>query len=232
MVLTSHSTRSALQSFHYSARSTLGVHLMSPRRSPFVMSGGVGEVPAPTMAPLVEPRWVAAAFVWGVWAVTLAAALMLIASYGNRVIPHGDELYLFGGKYDLSVKQYADDPATPTPSLTLGWVWEQHAEHRIPLAKFVWLAVLKLTNFDFFVGNVLVVLAFGAMAACMVLVAKSVRGWTSYADAFLPLSILNPSQAMDYLWWFCVHHVLPSLLASVVLVIIVSKGTRLRVKHL
>jgi hypothetical protein len=161
----------------------------------------------------------------------LLAALIFIAAYGNHVVPHSDELYLLGGKYDLNVKQYADDPTTPTPSLTLRWVWEQHAEHRIPLAKFLWLAVLKLTNYDFFVGNILVVLAFGAIAAGMILTARAVRGWTRCADAFLPLSILNFSQAMDYLWWFNVHHVLPPLLASAVLIIIVSKGTRLKFRH-
>jgi hypothetical protein len=161
----------------------------------------------------------------------LLGTLVLIAAYGNHVVPHGDELYLFGGKYGLDVKQYADDLKTPTPSLTPGWVWEQHAEHRIPLAKFVWLAVLKLTNFDFFVGNVLVVLSFGAVAAVMLLTVKAIRGSTTFADAFLPLSILNFSQSMDYLWWFCIHHVLPSLLASAVLIIIISKGPRYEFRH-
>jgi hypothetical protein len=170
-------------------------------------------------------------FVWGIWALMVLTTLIFVAAYGNRVVPHGDELYLFGGKYGLDVKQYADDPMTPGPSLTPRWVWEQHADHRIPLPKFIWLAVLKLTNYDFLVGNFLVVVAFGVVSAGMILTARTARGWTSYADAFLPLSILNFSQSMDYLWWFQIHHVLPSLLAYVVLAIIVTKATRFESKH-
>ena len=68
----------------------------------------------------------------------------------------------------------------------------QHAEHRIPLAKFIWLGILKLTNYDFRAGNFLVVLAFGAVAGGMILAARAVRGTTSYADAFLPLSVSQP----------------------------------------
>jgi hypothetical protein len=156
----------------------------------------------------------------------LLASLIVAVAYGNKLVPHGDELYLLGGKYGLDVKKYADDLTTPSPSLTIGWVWQQHAEHRIPLAKFLWLAVLKLTNYNFLVGNLLVVLAFGVVAAAMISSAKAVRGYTSYADAFFPISILNLSQSMDYLWWFCIHHVLPSLLASTLLIIIVTRGKR------
>ena len=133
-------------------------------RSSFELSGA-GAPRLAHDASLPQAHRFATAFVWGIWVLMLLATLTLIVAYGNHVVPHGDELYLFGGKYSLDVKRFADDPMTRTPSLTFAWVWEQHAEHRIPLAKFIWLGVLKLTDFDFFVGNVIVVMAFGVVAA-------------------------------------------------------------------
>jgi hypothetical protein len=148
--------------------------------------------------------------VWGAWLLMWGLGMWVVATFSTRVIPCSDEISL-----------------VPDASFSPAWLWEQHAEHRIPLAKFIWLAVLKATDYDFRVGNFLDVTALAAVAAGMILAAQAVRGWISFSDALFPLVILNPAQGMDFVWWITVHQILPSLLASVVLLIVVTKGTRL-----
>jgi hypothetical protein len=143
----------------------------------------------------------------------LLANLVCVGKYCSRVFPQSDEC------------GYVLQP------ITLTWLWQQHAEHRIPLAKFIWLGVLRLTNYDFRAGNFLDVLATGAVAAAMILAARRVRGGTSFADAFFPLALLNFGQAWNFQWWWQVNHVLPPLVASMLLLLIVSRGARLTFRY-
>jgi hypothetical protein len=144
----------------------------------------------------------------------LVANLSLAAAYSTSIVPYGDEVH------------------TVTASLTPSWLWAQHAEHRIPLPKLIWLGVLKLTDYDFRVGNLLHVLAVGAVVFLMVRFAGSLRGRTSYADAFFPLAMLNFGQALNFLWWWQVNQTLAPLVACLLLLLIASRDTRVSFRNI
>jgi hypothetical protein len=120
-------------------------------------------------------------FVLGTWAVMLLGNLILVKMYTWNY-PYADELYML------------------TQSLTPRWLWEQHAEHRVPLAKLIWLSSLRLTNYDFRVGNSISVLAVGGVAFRMIWAARRLRGCTRFSDAFFPLAFLNFGQGGNFLW--------------------------------
>src|SRR5262245_3373935 len=75
--------------------------------------------------------------VLAVWAFLLGANLIIVWRYCPRTIPVSDEFLTLGDKADLNRT----------------WLWEQHAEHRIPLAKLIWMGTLRLTDYDFRIGN-------------------------------------------------------------------------------
>jgi hypothetical protein len=131
----------------------------------------------------------AALFVWSVWGLTAPAALVLVWNYTPVAVPQGDEWY------------YVQELTGERP-VTLDWLWTQHAEHRIPLAKLIWVGVLRLTNYDFRVGTALVVLALATTAFAMICTARSLRGRTSLSDAFFPLALLSLGQSVNLFWWW------------------------------
>jgi hypothetical protein len=98
--------------------------------------------------------------------------------------------------------------------VTLGWVWRQHFEHRIPLAKLVWVGVLRLANYDFRLVNCLSLVGVGLLALALIWAVRTLRGRLTFPDAVFPLVILNPSQATNYLCWWQVNHLLAPLLGS------------------
>ena len=149
-----------------------------------------------------------AVFVWGTWALMLLGNLALVTTYTSNY-PFADELYLI------------------TQSLTPQWLWAQHAEHRVPLAKLIWLSTLQLTNYDFRVANSISVLAVGAVAFAMTWTAGKLRGRTTLTDSFFPLVFLNFGQGLNFLWWWVFNHILAPLLASCLLLIILLKGRQL-----
>ena len=153
--------------------------------------------------------WAVPAFVWGAWALMLAANLALVA-YGASSLPIGDEFffvpYLVG-----------EEP------VTLDWLWAQHAEHRTPLAKLLWVGVLRLTGYDFRVGNYLSVLATAAVALALVRAARRLRGRTRLADSFFPLALLTFGQAYAFLWFWVINQLLAPLAACGLLLILLRK---------
>jgi hypothetical protein len=153
----------------------------------------------------------ATAFVWGTWALMLVANMALVNTYTSNY-PFADELYMI------------------TQSLTPQWLWQQHAEHRVPLAKLIWLSLLQLTNYDFRVGNLISVLAVGAVAVAMIWTARRLRGWTRFSDSFFPLVFLNFGQGSNFLWWWVFNHILPPVLACCLLLIILLKGNQVTLR--
>src|SRR5262245_60699797 len=144
------------------------------------------------LSALRTPGQRAVVLVWGVWALMLLAALAFVWQYGSQVVPYGDEWgyipYLTG-----------EEAVTPA------FLWQPHAEHRIPVAKLIWIGMLKLTRGDFRVGMFLNVLAVAALAAAMMEAARRQRGRTSYADAFIPLVSLHVGQSTNFLWWWQIN---------------------------
>ena len=114
-----------------------------------------------------------------VWASMLLVALGLVYRYGTRTLPQNDEVWAL---YDSG------------SGIHINWLWKTWAEHRIPLAKLIWKAVLQSTNYDFRAGNFLTILGLAATVGLMLWTANKIRGRTILADAFFPLAILNVGQ--------------------------------------
>lgn len=93
----------------------------------------------------------AAAFVWGIWGLMLLGNLALVLRYTGP-FPNSDELdllseYIRGARMSVNaspakVINQVTSPVTNRAD-TLWWLWQQHAEHRVPLAKLIWLGVLQ-----------------------------------------------------------------------------------------
>lgn len=160
----------------------------------------------PVTAPSSAPGH-ATAFVWCVWALLLLAALGCVAAYAHNV-PLWDDFILL-------------PYLTGERSLTVSWLWEPHNEHRIPLPKLILLTLLYLSRGDFRAGMYASVALMGGLAALFIRTARSLRGWTSYADAFFPLSLLHGGHYDNFLWGFEVQFTASTALAGILLALIV-----------
>lgn len=151
-----------------------------------------------------------------VWASMLLTALGLVRRYGTRTFPQSDEVWAL---YDAG------------PGIRVRWLWKTWAEHRIPLAKFIWKAVLQLTDYDFRAGNFLTVFALAGVALLMIWTANRIRGRTIVLDAYFPLAVLNFGQAQVFLWWWQVNQVLAPITASLLLCLLVLYGKNVQLAH-
>jgi hypothetical protein len=158
--------------------------------------------------------WGPVLFVWGAWGLMLLAALAYTLKYGRNVPVLDDWVmvpYMIG-----------EEPVTAS------WLWSQHAEHRIPLARLTLLALLKATGYDFRAGMYLNVFCLAALAFAMVRVAAVVRGRVAYADAFFPVALLNWGHCDNILWCWQIAYMWPTVLVGTLLLIVVTRGARLR----
>jgi hypothetical protein len=159
------------------------------------------------------PEWGASAFVWGVLLLVLLADLLFVGKFGLD-FPDGDE-------WIMAPVLTGEQP------LTVAWLWSPCNEHRVPLAKLILLALYKISGYDFRAAMFFNVLALSALASAMVFVAKTLRGRTSYVDAFFPLILLHWGQYDNFLWGWQVHQVLSAILVCLLLVAVVRRGARL-----
>lgn len=89
------------------------------------------------------------------------------------------------------------------------WLWSQNNEHRVPLPRLVYLAILHLTGGNFAaVGWVNVALQ-AATAAGLILFARKLRGRADVADAFFPLQLLHWGHSTLFLFPFLLSLLLP-----------------------
>jgi hypothetical protein len=139
----------------------------------------------------------------------MLVSILLLRAFYQVNLPTGDE------RDHVAV-------ATGDLPLSLSWLWEQHNEHRLPLAKLIWVLSLRLTHYDFRLASLLNVLALGGLCATMVLTAKRIRGRIHYSDAFFPLIVLSPAQYENLLWGWQVGFVTAVVLACALLLLIVS----------
>ncbi len=161
---------------------------------------------APTAPPPARTRgWAGPLVVWGAWAVLTAGALGLIALYGSNV-PYYDD-------WDIVDRITGVQPVTPD------WLWELHNSHRLPVPKLLALGLFKLSGVDFRSEMVVSLVSLSALAAALIWTARRARGWTSFADAFFPLLLLNWGLWKVLLWGWQMHVVLPVVLAGVPLLV-------------
>ena len=151
------------------------------------------------------------AFVWLVWAMTLASILGSIGRDGRNIPFEEDWL--------MVAPMTRHQPDLPR------WLWSQNSEHRLPLPRLVNLTLLRATG-DFRSTMVFDTLTLAAVAAAMILVARSLRqGRTSPAEAFFPLLLLHLGNWDNLVWAWQIQFVLPTVLACVILLIIVARPT-------
>ena len=146
-----------------------------------------------------------------VWLAMSVMALALVAIYGSNV-PSWDD-------WDMV------PTATGHQPITLQWLWSQHNEHRIPVPRLIYLAMMRLLPMDFRTGMYFNVLVTGGLALAMVLVMRRARGSSNYLDAFFPIALLNWSQAPNFVWcWQVEFYASTSLAGAVLILIALSPG--------
>ncbi len=150
-------------------------------------------------------------FVWTIWALLFGIAAIYVIRFGADV-PVWDD--------------YAVIPeVTGARPVTLGWLWSQHNEHRIPLTRLILLGIFRLDGADPRPVMLLIVGLLASLAAMLVRAASHARGGYHHADAFLPVALLNLGHHANLLWGFQINHVLSLLLLGTVLALVVrSRG--------
>ena len=155
----------------------------------------------------MSPR-ASAAFVWLVWAATLASILVAIARDGRNIPFEEDWL--------MVAPMLGHEPDVPR------WLWSQNSEHRLPLPRLVNLTLLRASG-DFRSTMVFNVVTLALVAAAMILAARSLRGGlTSASDAFFPLLLLHLGHWDNLVWGWQIQFVLPTVLACVLLLIVIT----------
>jgi hypothetical protein len=161
-----------------------------------------------TTTPPVADEPGAALFVWTAWAAMLAGLVLLVARYGVN-IPTWDD-------YDVVDVAIARKPFTPQ------WLWSQHNEHRVPLARLVLLGLDRLSGGNQRVGMFASVGLLAAGAAGAIRAARSLRGGTVSSDAALPVLILNPGQYLNLVWTWQVQFTLATSLTLLLIAIVAT----------
>jgi len=152
--------------------------------------------------------WDTSVFVWAIWTLTVAVALVL--AYRGRRFPNVDEWSLIS-------------TVTGEKPVTLAWLWAPHVGHRIVLPKLIFLALYNSSaGYDFRAGVLVHVFLLGALAFAMIRAARYLRGWTSYSDAFFPLALLNCG--VGIMWNFHLQFICSAVIASIFLLVILRHG--------
>jgi hypothetical protein len=129
-------------------------------------------------------------------------------------------IWLYG-----STEPYQDDwdivPAfTGHQPVTLGWLWSQHNEHRLPAPRLLLLGLLSLGNGDFRAGMIVSALSLGALAWAVIHVAGRLRGRSAWTDLCFPVLLLNWGNFENLLWAWQVAFVASMVVAGTLLVLI------------
>jgi hypothetical protein len=139
-------------------------------------------------------------------------------------------LYLYKFSYNIPWQDdwIVLDILTGDRPLTLGWLWAEHNEHRLPLSKFLLIFSYKMTG-DFRPAVYFTVAALGSLAFAMIRAARDLRGRTSYTDAAFPMLLLHWGHCEVFLWSFEVQYTLSVLFGGIILLVIVHSREGLSV---
>jgi len=168
--------------------------------------------PADAAAATTTSRPGAGVFAWSAWGLSLLLALAYVVAFGADV-PRNDD-------YAVVPQLCGDEP------VTAGWLWSQHSEHRIPIARLVLLGVFALDGADPRPVMLLIVLLLAAGGAAALVAVGRAPGGRSYADAFLPLAFLGLGHHENLLWAIQVTYVAPVALFGVAAGLAASRRER------
>lgn len=143
----------------------------------------------------------------GVWLLLLVGAVALVSLYGPPT-PYMDQ---WGEMVPL---------LTGERTLTLGWLWAPHNEHRLPLAKLIEAALVRATGGDFRAGMLLNVALLGTLGLGLPVALARLRGHAVVSDAIFPLLFLGWGQCETLLRGDVVGNVLTAAFACVLLVVV------------
>lgn len=172
--------------------------------------------PSPSeIAPSIEPappsaRW-HALFATSVWVLMCCALVRQVLVYGTRV-PFYDD-WLMGAVL------------RPDSSIGSGWYWWVHNEHRIPLAKAIYIFVVGTTH-DARAGTFVTVALLASTARACMWMARTLRGRAHFTDAFFPLLWMHGGQSENVLNSFQVAFAIPAALTAVGLVLVSTTSAR------
>jgi hypothetical protein len=179
-------------------------------RPPSSEESAGGPVQAVDSSPLLpggrNPDWGAPILVWASWAGLLLAVLFFIRNYAFNV-PGYDE-------WHWAPVMCGEQP------LTADALWEKFSEHRHPLTRLILFAVAQATDCDFRACMYVSAFLLGGLACGMIVMARRLRGSTSYADLFFPLALLHFGHVENLLQGWNVNQILATCLACVPLLII------------
>jgi hypothetical protein len=153
------------------------------------------------------------AFVLLVWLALLVRAGVFVASDAAR-FPIADDVAIWG--------------LTP-PLGDFSWesLWALHNEHRVPLPRLILFGLSELTG-DLRSGMYLELALLGLSALALLLVARQLRGRSSFADVFFPLVWLHTGNAENLLSSWQLVETLPIALVCVLLALAASSARPLR----
>jgi hypothetical protein len=158
-------------------------------------------------------KWITV-FVYGVWLLVVLAGLFFIRRYGSNV-PYIDD-------WELVPAVAGAEPLSPS------WLWAQHSDHRIPLPKLLLIGLYRVTGNDFRAPLYFNLAALSALALAMIRGARRLRGHTSGADAFFPLSLMGWGGYDFLIWGFLLQLVCSTVLAGIFLLVILRSPLLIR----
>ena len=144
------------------------------------------------------------------WAAGVVAFALGIALYG-RSIPLAED-------WNMVAPLLGHEPNVPA------WLWAQNNEHRLPIARAIYLALLELTGGDFRSGMWANLVLLGGICLAMLLVTRKLRGGgSSIYDAILPLSLLHLGHWNNIVWSWQLQFVVAFVLIGLLLLMIVAE---------
>jgi hypothetical protein len=153
--------------------------------------------------------WGARVFVWGVWA-AMSLALVFFVRTLRSEYPSQDE-------WEFIPEMTARQP------ITLGRLWSQHNEHRMPLPRLILVGVGRLSGCNCRTAATVEAGIMVGLAAFLIHAARRLRGGTAYADAFFPLALLHWAHYEILFNTAALQFLLSSALSAVLLLLILLR---------
>jgi hypothetical protein len=148
-------------------------------------------------------------FVWTCWALVLVTSAYFVLRAG-RNIPIQEDWHVIAA-------------ATGHQDGFWGWVWEPNNEHRVPIAKLLYVALFQLWP-DFRVGMVFNLAVMAGIGAGFVVFLRRIRGHTRWTDAFFPLIFLHLGNWENFGWSWQLTFVIAAAVGAAMLMLIARPG--------
>lgn len=149
-----------------------------------------------------------------VWMVQLAASIaaLVFALRNAPVAPFWDE---WSNVRVLTGRQ----------PFSLEWLWAQHFEHRIPLAKLLWLGIERVSGGDGRWVVAFLILLLSLSSAILLKGFLKFRGRLLWTDAFIPLLLLHWDHWENMTWPFQIPFSLHALGVSILVASVLGLAT-------